>query len=143
MKNAVINVELQFDAPMSLSEESRFVKLLAEELTFGDNDGTRYRKSGWGMGQARCIKVGAVKLKAKQRASRDSPLVVELYGDYGAVAPGEKRGHFKLYGRVIEGIKSALGRQVEVRFKSSDKSTFMDLITFVEEYPNTGEQEDQ
>lgn len=102
-------------------ERERFVKLLADELVnvYGPMEdapegyGERIVKRGWGMGQSMVI--GLKQIVKPPRALMNQDLVVKLDGTTGASWPNDPiKGRFILRGKVVEGIKAALGRTVRI-----------------------------
>lgn len=114
-----IYVRIDFDSPLaSIADEQRFVELLAKELEFGDLHDNHYYKTGWGMRQARVMKVRQHKPKRGGSPIEKSIEVEEL--DFNSVIwPDDPmRRRFELRGIVTKGIAAAVGRRVVARFST-------------------------
>lgn len=137
-----IYVRIDFDKRLVMTERKQFIELLAKELEFGDLHEGRYNKHGWGMGLSHVIKVRQFK-PDRSGGSREKKLVITM--DDGIVggstiSPGDPiRGRFKLYGHVTKGLKSVLGRPVEIELDNAAASRIVnDLASMMLRAPNTG-----
>lgn len=119
-------IEVTFNRHLdSDADRNRFAQLLADQLVneYGDmpgmpsSYGQRITKRGWGMGQSMVIDLRRVDGGAHiaKRAYMNQDLVVKLSSGLGAMAPEDPvKGRFFLRGRVVEGIKSAVGRPTRI-----------------------------
>lgn len=111
-----ITIKLELDAQLATSKKARLVGLINNELSFGDLRDGHYHKRGWGMNQAKIIGVKLTEVKRSPHPGRDSNLDVEELGISVVSAPSnpEKR-RFIMRGKVVGGIKAAIGRRIEAR----------------------------
>lgn len=133
-----ILVRIDLDAAISNEEKNRLVELIATEMEFGDLREQRYHKRGWSMGHSRVINVIRVGKPAPAPRSRN----IEIEGIVldSAVSPDNPvSGRFIARGKVARGLKSIIGRTVEVRLDAVQaKSLSEDAARWVKEYPSTG-----
>lgn len=133
-------IRLDFDEPISEADKARFVGLVAEEMEFGDLREHRYHKTGWGMHKARVIKVARYMPKRDPHPGRNSNLLLRVSGVDAAIFPEDPvRGRFVLRGKIVGGLKSAIGRTVEGRLTAARARSIRDDIDrWLSQNPNTG-----
>ena len=135
-----ITVKLDFDtASLTDSERRGFIEALRKEMEFRWDENGTCVNSGWGMNRSRVVKITEVEPPA--RANYRGHLEADARHGVGGISfPDDPvRGRFLLRGKIVAGLKTAIGRVVEARLTYEQARMIRDDLNLVlEKYPNTG-----
>jgi hypothetical protein len=136
-----IYVRIDFNRSVSDTETKRFIELLADELEFSDLRNGHYNKHGWGMGDSLVIKVKEYKLdRSGANANKLTVTMDDGIVSGSTIFPDDPiKGRFRLYGHITKGLKSVLGRGVEIELDHDEANRIVnDLANMMLRSPNTG-----
>lgn len=136
-----IYVRIDFNKPVSDTERKQFIEYMADQLEFGDLRNGHYHKSGWGMGHSLVIKVREYMLdRSGPKANKLTVTMDDGIVGGSTISPGDPiHGRFRLYGHITKGLRSVLGRGVEIELDNAAASRIVnDLASMMLRAPNTG-----